>query len=192
MGLNVLGSGSMSRPTDRAVIRPVVNRDKEGGSMDIVGLVSFVLTWGLTGSGVITLYLVIAWQTGLLTGAKDPEGAGRERLGAAGIAAVLGSILLYLVMLCVADGVGLAQTDGLTFGRLWAFNFLVYFFWLVYDTFVLDILLVIVWRPGFLTLPDPQAHGSAAYHLSTIPRGMIFGAVVSLVATTVSWFVVLG
>ena len=159
--------------------------------MNLAWLVDFVVTWGLIGSGVITLWLLGAWATGLLGEARANSTDVRERLGAPGIVGVVVSIILYLVLIGVADVAGIGTREGLSFGRLWAINYLVFFFWLIFDTLIVDIVLVTLWRPRFLKLPDPAAHGSVAYHLSTIPRGMVFGVLVSLVGTSVSWFVLL-
>lgn len=140
----------------------------------------------MIGSAVITVYLLVAWRVGVLGSARDESASVRDRLG---IAAVSVSIVIYVAPLCLADLVGIEHRGEFSFGRLWAINYLVCFFWLLFDTFVIDILLVGVWHPDFLTLPDARTHGSASHHLATIPRGMVLGVVLSGTATVISWFV---
>ena len=147
-------------------------------------LVRFVLRWGITGSLLLSAYLIIAWQTaffGLLRAGPDSP---RRNFLRASLLTGLGSILMYIALMVVADMQDLAAGGTRpTFSFLLAHNYTVYIFWLLFDTVVIDILLVTVWRPGFLRLPAAVEHGSVTYHLRTIPRGLILGMPVTLVAT---------
>ena len=151
-------------------------------------LVWFVLRWGLIGGIAVTVYLVGVWQLGFIPSVRNESGGSPRAVLVAAVVTGAGSLLLYTVLLVMADVRDLLEGGiDLPFARLYALNFLVYLFWLFYDTFVIDILLVSVWHPAFLRLPEQQAHGSVAYHLRTIPRGLILGAFVSGVATSISW-----
>lgn len=150
-------------------------------------LLWFVIRWGVIGSAAVTAYLVIAWQAGLVSTVRDESGALR-RAPMAGVLTGIGSVLMFIVLLVLADVRELVGPGvDLPFARLYALNYLVCIFWLLYDTIVIDILIVVVWHPPFLRLPDREAHGSPAYHLRTIPRGMILAAIITGVATSIIW-----
>jgi len=135
--------------------------------MSAADLIRFVLRWGVTGSLLLAAYLIIAWQTAFF--------------------GLLRSILMYVAIMVVADMQDLAPGfTRPTFSSLLAYNYTLYIFWLLFDTLVIDILLVAVWHPGFLKLPSREPHGSVSYHLRTIPRGLILGMPVTLVGTGIA------
>ena len=155
--------------------------------MSAADLIRFVLRWGVTGSLLLAAYLIIAWQTaffGLLRAEPDRS---RRNFPRASLLAGLGSILMYVAIMVVADMQDLAPgVTRQTFSSLLAYNYTLYIFWLLFDTFVIDILLVAVWHPRFLKLPSREPHGSVSYHLRTIPRGLILGMPVTLVGTGIT------
>ena len=155
--------------------------------MGTADLLAFVMRWGIAGSVVLTIYLVVVWQFGFLGAVRNESGELRRHMPRAGVLTGVGSILMYIVLLVVGDLSELASTEAApAFLELLAVNYVVYLFWLLFDTLVIDILIVNVIHPGFLRLPEREAHGSPAYHLRTIPQGMIIGVIVVLIATAVA------
>ena len=147
----------------------------------------FVLRWGLTGSVVLTIYLVVMWQLGYLGAVRNEAGELRRHMPRAGVLTGIGSLLMYIALLVVADVSDLFAVESVpSFFDLLAVNYLVYTFWLLFDTLVIDILIVGVWHPRFLRLPEREAHGGAAYHLRTVPQGMVVGLIVVLIATGIA------
>ena len=151
----------------------------------------FILKWGSIGSLILAAYLIFAWQQGLLGAVRNEAGELRRHLPRAGVMTGIGSVLMYIVLIAVADVQDLLSVDAsVPFTRLLANNYLVYIFWLLFDTLVIDILVVTLWHPTFVRLPDREAHGSVIYHLRTIPRGLMLGVPVVLTATGIVWFFV--
>lgn len=147
----------------------------------------FALRWGLIGSLALTVYLVGAWQAGYLGAVRNESGELRRHVPLAGVLTGVGSLLMYVVLLVVAD-LRLVRTSGVPvpFSMLLMLDYLTYMFWLLFDTIIIDIVVVALWHPAFLRLPDPEAHGSAAYHLRTIPRGMIIGIVIAALSAGIA------
>ena len=155
--------------------------------MSAADLIRFVLRWGVTGSLLLAAYLIIAWQTAFFGLLRAEPDASRRNFPRASLLAGLGSILMYVAIMVVADMQDLAPgVSRPTFSSLLAYNYTLYIFWLLFDTLVIDILLVAVWHPGFLKLPSRGPHGSVRYHLRTIPRGLILGMPVTLVGTGIA------
>ena len=160
--------------------------------MDTTDLIRFVLRWGVTGSLLLAAYLILAWQTAFFGLLRVPRVSSGGNFPRASLLAGLGSILMYVALMVVADMQDLAQSGArLTFSSLLAYNYTVYIFWLLFDTIVIDILLVAVWHPGFLKLPSREPHGSVSYHLRTIPRGLVLGMPVTLVGTGIALLLLL-
>ena len=57
----------------------------------------------------------------------------------------------------------------------------------LYDTLVIDGLVIGVWRPSFLRLPDAMGRQSMKRHmLVSIPAGLLIGAALTAISTAVS------
>jgi len=151
-------------------------------------LLQFVFRWGLAGGLLLSAYLIIAWQTGFFGLLRGDPGAAKKRGPQASLLTGLGSILMYIVLMVVADLQDVVPgAEAPRFTMLLAYNYTLYVFWLLFDTIIIDILLVTVWHPRFLRLPNSGGHGSVQYHLRTIPRGLLFGMPVTLVGTGIAY-----
>lgn len=68
-----------------------------------------------------------------------------------------------------------------SFWPLFWTNFSLYSLLFLYDTLVIDYLVLMVWRPGFLRIPDSVTSQSMGKHIRvSIPIGLLFGALMCL------------
>jgi hypothetical protein len=75
------------------------------------------------------------------------------------------------------------------FGHLFLLNYGHYLMLFLFDTAVIDGLVLGVWRPGFLRLPDAMGGESMKKHiLISIPIGVVAGLGLSAISTAVSYF----
>ena len=88
---------------------------------------------------------------------------------------------LFLYLTARAIGARTVVEFGTSFGISTIYLFL-------YDTLVIDILVLVIWHPRFLRLPDTEAFTSARYHLRTIPAGTILGVLMTLISTLISFY----
>jgi hypothetical protein len=105
------------------------------------------------------------------------------------------SLLLGIVGLqVVANYLGLArEAIEISFFPLFLLNFGHYLILFVFDTAVIDGLVLSVWRPGFLQLPDAIGAESMKKHiLLSIPVGVVAGIGLTAVSTAVSYFTLFG
>jgi len=106
----------------------------------------------------------------------------------------------YLAMLTIPLGLTGIQVAanylGLTrrgfelgFWSLWLLNLGHYLVLFAYDTLVIDGLVLGVWRPGFLKLPDEMGRESMKQHmLLSLPVGVVAGLVLTAISTSLSHF----
>jgi hypothetical protein len=59
---------------------------------------------------------------------------------------------------------------------------------LIYDTLVIDYLVIVKWRPKFLLIPEAMNAQSMRQHiLATIPVGPVIGLVLTALSTWIAW-----
>ncbi|MGB3702103.1 MAG: hypothetical protein WA997_12615 [Anaerolineales bacterium] len=80
----------------------------------------------------------------------------------------------------------------LIFGGLYALNLVLYLILFLFDTIVINGLVLGYWRPGFLKLPEAMAWDSMKEHmLKSIPAGTIFGLIITLVCTVLTYYFII-
>ena len=71
-------------------------------------------------------------------------------------------------------------------------NFGHYLIFFIFDSVVIDGLVLSVWRPAFLQLPDAMGSESMKRHiLLSIPIGTVIGIGLAAVSTAISYFMLL-
>ena len=150
---------------------------------------SYLLTWSLSGCVLFSLFVLIAFRTGLVYTARKEDGTLKNRIPLKGILAMtiipLGLFGLYLV----SNYFGWAQKGiPLDFGSLFLLNYGVYVILFVYDTLIIDGLVISTWRPTFLKIPATMGKESMKKHiLISLPIGLLIGAILTLVGTGLSY-----
>lgn len=148
----------------------------------------------LGASGVLALFitgiLVVQYLIGFENSLRDEAGnleAGRSRTG------FLLSFLVFALLIGVpiaaiwlADGNGLA----LSFLEMWAMAYAIFFLANLYDLVVVDYILVVRHRPGFISgLPDTPYYTTMKPHVQGFVRGLVIGLVISLISAGIAWLV---
>jgi hypothetical protein len=101
-------------------------------------------------------------------------------------------LLTIVGFLVLANACGLARIAfGISLGRLFFMNYALYLILFLYDTLVIDGVVLGLWRPAFLQLPDAMGWASMREHmLRSIPIGLVFGVILAAVSAILSFFVV--
>lgn len=152
-------------------------------------LSTYILRYGAIGSFVFSLVMLFHIKTGLIFKARDENGFVRKDIPPMG----------YLVISTVFIGLLWAQVYGyhdmlrclsveLTFTDIFVLNYCLYLFEFAFDTIVIDMLVLVTWKPTFLGLPDVEGFTSAEHHLKTVPKGIAMGAVGTLLSTVLIWY----
>jgi hypothetical protein len=150
----------------------------------------FLFIWGLIGCLMFFLLVVFLFRTGIVYTARKADGTLKDEVPWQGKLAMLIVPVSYFAFQVISNYFGLVRQDFvLNFWLLFLLNYGVYLTLFLFDTFFIDGFVLSVWRPTFLQLPDEMGAESMRKHiLASIPIGLVIGAALTIISTTVSYF----
>jgi hypothetical protein len=160
--------------------------------MTLAETLSYLGIWSLIGAAIFSAFVVFAFRTDLVYAARKDDGMLKDRIPVRGYLAMVAFLLTIIGFLVLANACGLARRAfSISLGRLFVLNFALYLILLLYDTLVIDGLVLGLWRPAFLQLPDALGWESMKEHmLHSIPVGLAFGVILAGVSAILSFFTV--
>ncbi len=152
-------------------------------------LISFLLLWGISGILAFSLFVVLAFRTGLVYTARNEDGLLKQRIPLRGILAMLIVPVFLMLLTLTADFFHLARPNiAIRFWPLFGLNYALYVIFFAYDTVVIDGFVLAKWRPAFLKLPEGIGKESMRKHiLISIPIGLGIGLVLTLINTLIAY-----
>ena len=79
--------------------------------------------------------------------------------------------------------------DNADFIGIFVLNYALYLLLFLYDTLIIDIVILVKWHPDFLHLPDEEVFTSVNYHLKTLIPGSILGLAVTAISVFLTVFI---
>lgn len=151
-------------------------------------IIQYLLVWGLIGCGLFALLVVFLFRTSLVYAARREDGTLKDEIPLNGKLTMLIVPVSYIVFQVIAGYFSLAQPESpLNFWSLFLLNYSVYLILFLFDALVIDGFVISVWRPAFLQIPDGMGKESMKKHiLISIPIGLVIGAILTLLSTTIS------
>jgi len=149
---------------------------------------AYIGKWSLYGIFGFSLFLVIAGATRIFHLVRDSEGELRKPMPFSGWALMTGFVFTAFSFSLAAvhfDLIAKGLMPG--FWQLFLMNFLVFFAISLFDTFIIDILILVIWHPKFLNLPDSEAFNSATYHIKTLVPATFFSLIFSFFGSLIAW-----
>jgi len=130
--------------------------------------------WGAIGCALFSVFVVVVFRTGIVFTARQEDGTLKKRIPLTGYLAMLIIPFDIVSLQVVANYFGLARRAlEVSFFSLFLLNLGHYLILLIFDSVVIDGLVLSVWRPGFLQLPDAIGRESMKRHiLLSIPIGV--------------------
>jgi hypothetical protein len=150
---------------------------------------SYLALWSAIGIVLFSGYVVLVFRAGLVYTAREEDGTLKKRIPLAGLANMALFLLLIVGFQAAANYFSLANRGfSFTFGKLFLLNYGHYLILIVYDTLVIDWLVLGRWRPRFLKMPDAMGSESMRKHiLISIPVSALAGLTLVGVSTGVSF-----
>ena len=141
-----------------------------------------VLKFGIAGSLVFFILLMILSFTGVFRAIRDSEGKFRKELNwesalGFGIFISLFFTLLYFGNQELINTMD--QEPGVKL--LWVNAFSIFMIVHLFDLIVVDYLIVVKWHPNFLRLPKTPYYTTMKPHLKGFLKGLFFGAEISFI-----------
>ncbi|MCP4539163.1 MAG: hypothetical protein GY832_18660 [Chloroflexi bacterium] len=144
--------------------------------------------WGLLGCCLFNVYVVIAFRTGIVYTARHKDGTLKRNASVSGI---VNSLILLICILCIqvaSDYFGLElRCVQINFIGLYLWNYALYIVLVIYDTFVIDYLVIVKWRPKFLMIPEAMNAQSMRQHIvASIPIAPAIGLLLTASSTWIA------
>ncbi|MFL7892757.1 MAG: hypothetical protein ACK2UM_20005 [Anaerolineales bacterium] len=151
-------------------------------------IVRYLAVWGIIGAFLFSLFVIFVFRSRLVYTSRKEDGLLKEKIPLAGYLTSGGFLVLIVVFLVAANYFGLYQKGyPLNFWSLFALNFSLYLILFLFDSLVIDGLVLGYWRPAFLQLPAAMGGESMREHiLKSIPVGIVFGVIICLVCSAAS------
>ena len=149
--------------------------------------------WSAIGCAIFSAFVVVVFRTGVVFTSRKEDGTLKKRIPFSGYLTMLTLLLGIVGLQVLANYFGLARKAlEVSFFSLFLLNFGHYLILFIFDTVVIDGLVLSVWRPRFLQLPDAIGWESMKRHiLLSIPIGTVVGIGLTAVSTVISYFTLL-
>jgi hypothetical protein len=151
----------------------------------------YLILWSVIGFIAFCAYVFAVFRTGLVYTARKQDGTLKEHIPLSGYLNMLILLISIVGFQCLANYFGLVRENiVLSFFSLFLLNFGHYIILFVFDSVIIDGLVLSVWRPQFLNLPDAIGRESMKKHiLVSIPIGTMAGIGLTAMSTVISYFV---
>ena len=162
--------------------------------MTMRDVLDYLALWSAIGFALFSAYVVIVFRTGLVYSARNEDGTLKDYMPASGQLNMLFLLVAIVGFQVLANYVGIAREGyRVSFLSLLLLNMAHYLVLLLCDTLVIDGLVLAVWRPSFLQLPEAMGGKSMRKHmLRSIPVGLVAGIALSAFSTAISSSLVVG
>lgn len=156
-------------------------------------ILSYLFQWSVIGIVIFCVYVVVVFRTGMVYTAREVDGTMKKKIPLSGILNMLGFLLGIVGLQLAANAFGVCGKGfRLPFPGLLGLNYAHYLILFIFDTVIIDGLVLGVWRPGFLRIPDSMGKESMKEHITaSIPVGLAAGIVLAGISTTISSFLLL-
>ena len=138
-----------------------------------MSILKYLLMWGSIGSLLFTILVFLFFLTGVLYAAVENPDPKTKRKG------MIGSLIILLGIIFIQSVSTITSLtsyrENADFIAIFMFNYVLYLILFLYDTLIIDILILVKLHPDFLHLPDEDVFTSAKYHLKTLIPGSILG-----------------
>lgn len=154
-------------------------------------IILYLVTWGIIGAVLFSFFVIYVFRSGVVYTSRNEDGLLKEKIPPEGYLTA-GLFLLSIVgFMVLANFFGLVrQNYQLSFSALYLINLVLYLLLFLFDTIVIDGLVLGYWRPAILQLPEAIGWVSMKVHIiKSLPVGAFFGLMVSLVSTSISYFI---
>jgi hypothetical protein len=160
--------------------------------MSLREALSYLGLWSLIGAALFSVFVFFVFRTDLVYAARKDDGTLKDRIPLRGRLVMIAFLLAIVGFFVIANMCGLPRVDfSISLGRLFVLNFALYFILFLYDTLIIDGLVLSLWRPAFMQLPDAMGWESIKEHmLRSIPVGLAFGVLLAGVSAVLSFFMV--
>jgi hypothetical protein len=144
---------------------------------------NYLLVWGIIGSFLFTIIVILFFLTGIIYAAVENPDPYTKRKGVIGSLIILcGIIIIQIVSTITSLNSYINNGD---FKGVFISNYFLFLVLFLYDTLIIDIMILVKWHPEFLHLPNEEVFTSAKYHFKTLIPGTIIGLAITTISVLI-------
>jgi len=162
--------------------------------MSINNLVSYLIIWSMLGVILFNFVVIYLLRSGDVYESRGKDGLRKRDSSVKGWITTLGFLGLVVAFLLAGNYFSFLRIhSGFTFWQIFWLNFALMMILVVYDSIVIDWLVIAKWRPAFLKIPDEMNAESMKKHiLFTIPVAPVICAVIAAISAGASLLLWIG
>lgn len=143
----------------------------------------------MIGAILFSVLVFFLFRSRLVYTSRKEDGTLKENIPLTGFLTMGVFLITVVLFFILANYFGIVkQRYHPNFGTLLLINFFLYLLLFLFDTLIIDALVLGRWRPTFLDLPDAMGGESMKEHIRrSIPVGVASGVIISLVSTAISF-----
>jgi hypothetical protein len=121
--------------------------------------------WGLIGASLLNVIVIVVYKTGIVHTARNKDGTLKRKIPYMGILTMLIMLLLVVTFIVLFDYSTFSSRQDSVYIEVAVTNFLFLLLLVLYDSLVIDIFVLGIWRPAFLNIPDAVSLESMKVHV---------------------------
>jgi hypothetical protein len=154
-------------------------------------VLTYLITWGLIGSVLFFVLVVVLFRTGVVYTARIQDGTLRDKIPLRGKFAMLIIPISLTIFLLLANKISLAQNNiVLNLWQIFTLNYILYLILFLFDTIFIDGFTLAIWRPDFLKIPHEMGRESMRKHIwASLPIGLFLGIFFTIIPSATTYYV---
>ncbi len=121
--------------------------------------------WFLIGAFLLNIIVLAIFRTGFVYKSREKNGTLRKKMPFKGFLSLLIMLILILLFFLAFDYFTFRNAGQIKYIRVLSANLLLLLLLDFYDAFIIDILILTKWRPGFLKLNKEMTPNSMKFHV---------------------------
>jgi hypothetical protein len=121
--------------------------------------------WGVLGACLLNVIVVMVYRTGLVHTARKRDGTLKRKIPIAGLLTMLAMLLLIVAFVVLFDSSTFSPHRHPAFTEVLLVNFAFVLLLVLYDSLVIDILVLGLWKPAFLHIAEEVTLESMVFHV---------------------------
>ena len=114
-------------------------------------IITYLVTWGIIGAVLFSFFIIFVFRSGVVYNTRNEDGLLKEKIPLRGYLTSGLFVLSIVGFLVLANYFGLVRQNlQPSFAALYMLNLLLYLILFLFDTIVIDGLVLGYWRPTFL------------------------------------------
>jgi hypothetical protein len=133
------------------------------------------------------MIVVVFFLTGVIYAAVENPDPKTKKKG------MIGSLIILLGIIFIQSISTISSLDSYRgnedFIGIFVLNYALYLLLFLYDTLIIDIVILVKWHPDFLHLPNEEVFTSVNYHLKTLIPGSLIGLALTAISVFLTVFI---